>query len=321
MYNKMITSLFLFILALPVVAAEATDGEFITLGTAGGPNAEVTRAQPANALVIGNDVYLVDAGDGAGGQLAKAGFLVEGVKGLFISHLHFDHTGGVLALLGLRLQLNAPQTLDIYGPPGTGKFIAGLLEGMAPAMDAAYGLPGQTWPSKLNVIELVDGSTIELAGASVRVAENTHYIIEGADQSDLPEEEGYVSLSYRFDLANRSIVYTGDTGPSRAVTELAANADVLVSEMMDVPLVLESIKRTRPNMPAQMLAGIVAHLNPHHLTPQQVGEMAAAANVKELVITHFVPSVSSQADARKYRNLIREHFDGEIIFANDLDRF
>jgi len=319
--SKVFKSIILLIFSFSAIAADSPAGVFITLGTAGGPNAEVTRSQPANALVVGSDVYLVDAGDGAGGQLAKAGFLVERVKGLFISHLHFDHTGGVLALLGLRLQLNAPETLDIYGPPGTGKFIEGLLEGMAPAMDAAYGLPGQTWPSKLNVMELVHGSTVELAGASVKVAENTHYIIEGNDQSDLPHEEGYVSLSYRFDLANRSIVYTGDTGPSRAVTELAANAAILVSEMMDVPLVLEDIKRTRPNMPPQMLAGVSAHLNPHHLTPQQVGELAAAANVKELVITHFVPSVTSPIDERKYRNMIREHFDGEVIFASDLDRF
>ncbi len=319
--SKVFKSIILLIFSFSAIAADSPAGEFITLGTAGGPNAEVTRSQPANALVVGSDVYLVDAGDGAGGQLAKAGFLVEQVKGLFISHLHFDHTGGVLAVLGLRLQLNAPQTLDIYGPPGTEKFINGLLTGMAPAMEAAYGLPGQTWPSKLNVIELVDGSTVELTGANVRVAENTHYIIEGSDQSDLPDEEGYVSLSYRFDFANRSIVYTGDTGPSSAVTELAKGADVLVSEMMDVALVLEDIKRTRPGMPAQMLAGIAAHLNPHHLTPGQVGEMAAAADVKELVITHFVPSVTSQEDERKYRNLIREFFSGEIIFASDLDRF
>ena len=319
--KKISRSAFLLFFSLSAIVADSSGGQFITLGTAGGPNAEVTRSQPAHALVVGSDVYLVDAGDGAGGQLAKAGFLIEQVKGLFISHLHFDHTGGVLAVLGLRLQLNAPQTLDIYGPPGTEKFINGLLAGMAPAMQAAYGLPGQTWPSKLNVVELVDGSTVELTGVSVRVAENTHYIIEGADQSDLPDEEGYVSLSYRFDLANRSIVYTGDTGPSKAVTELAMNADVLVSEMMDVTLVLEDIKRTRPGMPAQMLAGIAAHLNPHHLTPRQVGEMAAAANVQELVITHFVPSITSQEDERKYRNMIREFFSGEIIFASDLDRF
>jgi ribonuclease BN (tRNA processing enzyme) len=323
--NTLFKSLFLLIFSLPAFAAQSpvqsSQGHFITLGTAGGPNAEVTRSQPANALVIGNDVYLVDAGDGAIGQSTKAGFRTERLKGLFISHLHFDHTGGVLALLGLRLQLNPQQALEIYGPPGTRDFIEGLVAGMAPAMEAAYGLPGQTWPVQHTITELTHGAEVQLAGATVRVAENTHYIIEGADESDLPDADGYVSLSYRFDLAERSIVYTGDTGPSKAVEELATGADILVSEMMDVPLVLEDIKRINPNMPPQLLAGVAAHLNPHHLTPQQVGELATAAGVKELVITHFVPSVTSPIDERKYRNMIREHFDGEIIFASDLDRF
>lgn len=315
--HKFVASLFLAMMSLPAVAAEASSGQFITLGTAGGPVAEVSRAQPANALVIGSDVYLVDAGDGAATQVAKAGYVLEQVKGLFISHLHFDHTGGVLALLGLRMQVNASQTLQIYGPPGTRKFIDGLLEGMRPAMEAAYGLPGQTWPSKINITELVDGATVAITGANIKVAENTHYIAG----PDLPREEGFVSLSYRFDLADRSIVFTGDTGPSKAVEELAVNADILISEMMDTPLVLENIKRTSPNMPPQMLAGVEAHLRPHHLTPQQVGQMAAAAGVKEVVITHFVPSVSSRDDERKYRKIIREYFSGEITFARDLDRF
>ncbi len=151
--------------------------------------------------------------------------------GFFISHLHFDHTGGVLALLGLRMQTNVPQMLEIYGPPGTKRFIDGLLEGMDPAMKAAYGLPGQTWPANLNVTELVDGSSVELPGASVSVRENSHYIAG----PELPDAEGYISLSFRFNLADRSITYTGDTGPSEAVIELAVNTDVLVSEMMDIP--------------------------------------------------------------------------------------
>ncbi len=312
-----LAGILLIMASLSSFGADTEHGEFITLGTAGGPNAETERSQPAHALLIGEDVYLVDAGDGANGQLAKAGIILERVKGLFISHLHFDHTGGVLAVLGLRLQLNALQPLEIFGPPGTRTFIDGLLAGMKPAMQAAYGMPGQAWTTNINVTELTHGSTVELDGANVRVAGNSHYISE----SGIPDGDGYVSLSYRFDLPERSIVYTGDTGPSMAVEKLAAGADLLVSEMMDTPFVLATIKRTRPNTPPAVLAGVEAHLRPHHLTPAQVGQLAAAAGVTELVITHFAPSVESQSDERKYRNQIREYFDGEIIFANDLDRF
>ena len=117
-----VTALFLSVTAC---AEEAPRNEFITLGTIAGPVSNATRAQPANALTVNDDLYLVDAGDGAVGQLAKVGFRVEEVDGLFISHLHFDHTGGVLAVLGLQSQLNAKKPLKVFGPPGTKTFIDG----------------------------------------------------------------------------------------------------------------------------------------------------------------------------------------------------
>jgi hypothetical protein len=47
----------------------------------------------------------------------------------------------------------------------------------------------------------------------VTVAENSHFsLLEG----NTDRAEG-VALSYRFDLADRSSVYTGDTCPSKAV--------------------------------------------------------------------------------------------------------
>ena len=301
-------------------ASQAEPGqpnEFITLGTAGGPLSESNRSQPANALVVGDDLYLVDAGDGAAGQLAKAGFRLPQVKGLFISHNHFDHTGGVLALLGLRMQLNAGDKLKVYGPPGTEAFIEGLLLGMEPARQAAYGMPGAAWDADIDVTELIDGSIVELDGLRVRVAENSHFRIP--ENSETPEKAK--SLSFRFDLDDRSIVYTGDTGPSSAVESLASGADVLVSEMMDIPAVLETIKKISPGMPEDQLEAIEWHFRAHHLTPAQVGQLAANADVGTLVVTHMVPNVRNDEMAQRYRAAVGKVFDGKIVIANDLDRF
>ncbi len=297
--------------------AVATENAFITLGTAGGPLTEANRSQPANALVVGDDVYMVDAGDGAAGQLSKAGYRLEGVKGLFLSHLHFDHTGGVMALLGLRMQLNARQTLTIYGPPGTKTLVDGLLAGMDPVMQAAYGMPGIAWKANVKVMELVDGSNVELNGVSVTVAENSHFKIP--QNAGLPEKAK--SLSFRFNMDDRSIVYTGDTGPSKSVEKLAQGADILVSEMMDIPAVLANVRRMNPNMPEQQLKGIEWHFRAHHLVPLQVGELAASASVAKVVVTHMVPNVMNEEMAARYRAQIAEAFDGDIEIANDLDRF
>jgi ribonuclease BN (tRNA processing enzyme) len=299
------------------ISASSSANTFITLGTAGGPEGEVNRAQPANALVLGNDVYLVDAGDGAVGQLKKAGFRLPQVKGLFISHNHFDHSGGVLAVLGLRMQLTARETLTIYGPPGIQGFIDGLLAGMESSREAAYGMPGRSWQANVEVKELVNGSVIELDGLTVTAVENSHFRIpEGSGA-----EEKAKSLSFRFDLEDRSIVFTGDTGPSEAVEKLAANADLLISEMMDIPAVLEIVKKNNPNIPPQQLEGVEWHFRAHHLLPVQVGELAANAGVKRVVVTHMVPNISSAAMADRYKAEMGERFKGEIVIANDLDRF
>jgi ribonuclease BN (tRNA processing enzyme) len=322
--NKLTAALCIFAIVTSGTACAQTDSaegtsqnQFITLGTAGGPEADVNRAQPANALAVNGDLYLVDAGDGAAGQLIKAGFRLPALNGIFISHNHFDHTGGVMAVLGLRMQLNARNRLKIYGPPGTKALIDGLLAGMDHSMEAAYGMPGQSWNADIDVQELTDDSIIELDGLTVTVAENTHFKI--------PENSGAAekakSLSFRFDMEDRSIVYTGDTGPSEAVEKLAQNADLLISEMMDIPEVLEGIRNINPNMPQQQFDGIEWHLRAHHLLPSQVGEMAHNAGVGKVIVTHMAPSIKSNKMSEKYRTEIARSFDGDVVFANDLDGF
>ncbi|MFK7888574.1 MAG: MBL fold metallo-hydrolase [Gammaproteobacteria bacterium] len=303
--------------AASAVPSAATANVFVTLGTNGGPVAEVGHAQPANALQVGRDVYLIDAGDGAAGQLIGAGFQLQQVQAVFLSHLHFDHTGGVLALLGSRIQTNTRSLLTIYGPPGTKDFVEGLLASMAPVMEAAYGMPGKSWQTKVEAKELIDGDIIELKDLTVTTAQNSHFAIP---QSDTTPEKAK-SLSFRFDLANRSIVYTGDTGPSANVEKLAKGADLLVSEMMDIPVVLERARVYLPNAPEQVFVSMEWHFRAHHLTPVQVGELAAAAGVGEVVITHQAPKIATDDHKKKILDGVRSAFDGPVVLARDLDRY
>ena len=92
---------------------------FTTLGTNSGPIPNPERSEPANLLRFGDQVVLVDVGDGAPEQLVKAGVPLKAVTAVVISHLHFDHTGGLFAFLGLRYQAGIQGPLTIYGPPGT----------------------------------------------------------------------------------------------------------------------------------------------------------------------------------------------------------
>ena len=314
-------------LALPLAPLSAQagpapgdDSRWVTLGTRGGPMPSAARSQPANLLVNGAHTYLVDAGDGAAGQLAKAGVAPNDLDAVFISHLHFDHTAGLAGLLGLRWQTNAPNRLKIFGPPGTAEMVEGLVTSMAPGTTAGYGVPGAPEAdvrTQFEVVEVRDGASFDLDGMAVRVRSNSHYsFVRGSDLA-----ARFESLSFRFDLAGRSIVYTGDTGPSTAVEELAQGADLLVAEMMDVDFTIANVRRNSPNLDPRVAAGMERHLREHHLLPADVGQLAARAGVKGVVVTHFVGEEVASPRHSEYLRAIGEHYLGPVVIADDLDGF
>jgi ribonuclease BN (tRNA processing enzyme) len=71
----------------------------------------------------------------------------------------------------------------------------------------------------------------------------------------------------RLTAEGRSLVYTGDTGPSDRIVDLARGADVLLAEAAHPP---------GPDLPVGL-----------HLTGREAGEHAAAAKVGRLLLTHI----------------------------------
>ena len=301
-------------------AKQADRGIWVTLGTQGGPVASPTRSQPSNLLVVGGKNYLVDVGDGSAGQLAKKGLQTTMLEGVFISHLHFDHTGGLAAILGLRFQTNPKNKLKIYGPPGTRERVYGLVMSMNPGATANYGVEGAPAANPRNqveVVELRDTNSLSLDGMNVSVRKNTHYSFKPGGE----RARRFEALSFRFNLPGRSIVYTGDTGPSKAVEELAKDADLLVVEMMDVEMILGLVRLANPNMPDDVAMGMEAHLSKHHLLPKDVGEMATRAGVKSVVVTHFAGIEPNDPRHMSYLKTIAESFHGPAVIANDMDEY
>jgi ribonuclease BN (tRNA processing enzyme) len=145
---------------------------------------------------------------------------------------------------------------------------------------------------------------------------NDHYHFAEGSEEDIFSR----SYSFRIETNTKSYVYTGDTGWSQNVIDLARNADVLVSEVIDL-VGIERTLRASPNIPVAALPGLLAHMAQDHLTPQQVGEMAKAAGVKSVVLTHLVPGNDGETDPGVYSAQVSEIFEGPVSVANDLDAF
>ena len=288
-------------------------GSFVTLGTNAGPVANnPRRGQPANYLTYQDTHVLVDVGDGATEALGKVGLVPAAISAIMISHLHSDHTGGLFAFLHRRYQTEIYAPLTIYGPAGIEAMVEGLIAGIRPMAEnsdfAANASPDPA--SGITVVELGNGDQFELDAIEVTVATNTHYVV--TDPADDLEQ----SLSFRFDLPERSIVYTGDTGPSDQVEQLAAGADLLFSEVMDPDATLAIVRQTAPDLPEAALEHLREHFTKQHLTPTEAGLLAERAGVRRLVLTHVgVPD----SELNKARWEVDEAYSGPFNFANDFD--
>jgi len=293
-----------------------TQTKFITLGIAGGPTPKPTGAYPSHAVVHGEQTILVDCGEGAFSQLKRAGIPSQKVNEVFITHHHFDHIGSLFALLGLNMMLHRSQPLNIYGPPGIGEIVSKLIEACDIPHQIGFGVAGQTLPHPREFVRMTEinpGDVIEVGHIKVSCCENTHYHTE-----DQFGQDGPLSLSLRFDAPDRSMVFTGDTGPCKAVEELAKGAQLLVGELMEVDYVVKRIRKNNPQMSEERVGMMSKHLTEHHLLPEQLGELAARAGVDQVVAVHIPLDVIDDETVADLTTKIASTFSGKICIGEDL---
>ncbi len=291
---------------------------WVTLGTNSGPILNPRRSEPSNLLRSGDQNILVDVGSGAVEQLNKVGCSLVEVQTVIISHLHFDHTSGLFALLSLRYQAATPGVLIIYGPPGTQATVDALTDAMLPAMESLGAMrptSGSSPRGTVRVIEIADGAKFTVGNVRVSAAVNTHYSFPTGS----PAASRNLSFAYRFDMPGRSIVYTGDTGPSASVERLAKDADLLISEIgVDPEMAAKFLRVQKPDLPPAARAALEDHFRKEHLSPVNAGLMAQRAGVKAVVYTHDpVPAQMTESVRRE----VAQNYSGPITFANDLDEF
>lgn len=290
--------------------------KFITLGTAGGPTPKPHRMPPAHAVAYDGGTILVDCGEGAFQQLRRAGFDPKQVHELFITHHHFDHIGSLFACLGLNMMMHRDKPMNIYGPPGTSEILEHLIAACDIPQATGYGVPGQTLPHPRDFIvsrDIQPGDVFDIDGTRISCCENTHYRSE-----DQFGNKGPVSLSYRFDMPDRSMVFTGDTGPCRALEDLAKGADLLVGELFDADIVINHLRARNPDMSDKALQQMSQHFTEHHLTPEDLGELASRAGVKQLVAVHIPFHTKSAGEDAKYVKRISAKFSGSVTISEDL---
>jgi ribonuclease BN (tRNA processing enzyme) len=203
----------------------------ITLGTAGGPPPRAHRAQSSNLLIVDGAFYVVDAGDGAARRIAKAGINVRNVGTIFLTHLHDDHMAGLGTLMSVAWDNQRTQPINVYGPPGTEGLVKAAVQYFGISAEIRIADGGRSVPIDQVFFghDVRPGLVYQDAQVKVTAAETTHFEFHTGAAAGK-----YKSYAYRFETPDRVVVFTGDTGPNDALTNLARDADLLVSEANSV---------------------------------------------------------------------------------------
>jgi ribonuclease BN (tRNA processing enzyme) len=273
----------------------------ILLGTGGGPRPRKSVMSTAQ-VIIANDVpYVVDCANGVPRQLVLAGVALAKVRHVFITHHHSDHNADYGTLLLLAWASGLRTRVDTWGPPPLEKITRLFFEMSAPDIDVRIADEG-----RVPLVPLIHPHEITQGGL-VMQDDNVKVTAARVEHPLVPD-----AFAYRFDAADRSIVISGDTHRSDNLVTLARGADVLVHEAMWVPGV-DRLVAFSPNATT-----LKKHIIDSHTPVEEVGQVAAAAGVKTLVLSHLVPADDERLTDQTWTDLAAAHFKGRIIVAKDL---
>lgn len=291
------------LLAAPSVRAQGTKPRtrIVFLGTKGGPRVGIGASNPANLVIVNDTPFVIDCGMGVSRQLVNAGVPIPSVKYIFISHHHSDHNleYGNVFYNGWAAGLSTP--IHSFGPKGIEAMTRDYWELNKFDVETRIADEGRPDPRKLLIAKDIteDGVVLKTPDVTVTAFRTPHPPIVD-------------NFAYKFETPDGTIVFSSDTAYNPKLAEFAKGADVLVHECLYIPAVDRLVAKTKNG------ATLKKHLLDSHTSTEDVGRIAAAAGVKTLVLSHFVPGDDPDVTDDDWTRDVKTNFKGRIVVAKDL---
>ena len=299
-------------------AGASSPSKIIFLVTGGGTVLGGERAMPASMMLVGDQMYLVDCGYGTSLEIAKAKLTFANLGNIFITHNHADHMLDLGPLLFFTWLQGRTKPIDVYGPTPIKSIVNDLL--------AANEVPMNYYRTDMAMHDMPAVNTHEASGAGA-VMQDANVRVT----STLVEHPPVVpAFAYRFELPDRSVVFSGDTAPTQSLVALAKGADILVHEASEVDKTIAQMSGAQSNQAGGAANGpggarprgfdpakFAEHVHKAHTSAEDAGRIAAEAGVKVLVLNHLSPVSSTLVPDSLWLEEAGRHFKGKIIVSHD----
>ena len=257
---------------------------------------------------------LIDCGEGTQIAMKEAGMNFKPIDILCVTHFHADHISGLPGLLLTMGNAERTEPLTIIGPRGLEKVVSALRT-IAPEL-----------PFEVNCIELSEQNeyfemngynihafkvkhNVVCYGYSVEIKRKGKFSVDRAKEAGIPVkcwnplQKGQTvevdGVTYTPDMVlgperkGLKVTYCTDSRPTDAIVDAATESDLFICEGMYA----EKDKLAKAKQKK-------------HMTFYEAADMAERANVKEMWLTHFSPSL---VRAEEYMPEVRSIFENSKL--------
>lgn len=303
--------------------------EITFLGTSSGvPTKSRNVSSVALRLTQRGEIWLFDCGEGTQHQVLRSELRISQLKKIFITHMHGDHIFGLMGLLASCGLGGDAKDIEIYGPPGIEPYLKACMKYSYTYFP--YGVTINTIEPGLIYEDKELTVTCELLKHRVtaygyRVSEKDRpgiFDVEKAKKMGIPFGPLYGKLKSGETITledgrtfcgadfcgpteiGRKFVYCTDTVFCDNAITLSQDADLLIHEA------------TFAHQDAQMA------FEKMHSTTTMAAQVALAAKVKKLIMTHFSPRYAP-GNSIQMKDLLAEAkaIFPETILAYDFFRY
>lgn len=295
--------------------------EITFLGTSSGvPTRNRNVSSVALRLPQRAEIWLFDCGEGTQHQFLRSDLRISQIKRIFITHMHGDHIFGLMGLLASCGLAGNAENIEIYGPPGLDAYLKACMK--YSFTNFYYGVKFHTvQPGLVYEDDEFSVTTIPLThrvtAFGYRVTEKNRpgkFDVTKAKSLGIPSGPLYGQLKQGKTITlpdgrkikgsdlcgeteiGRAFVYCTDTVFCENAIALAENADLLIHEA--------TFAHQEANLAFERL----------HSTSTMAAQVALAAQVKKLIMTHFSPRYAP-GNALQLDDLLKE---AQAIFPNTI---
>lgn len=294
------------------IVAGLDHGLHVGLCGTGSPMPNPERAGPCNVIIAGDQMFLVDIGEGGNRALNLMGINPAALDGVLLTHFHSDHIDGLGPLMLFHWTRGASTApLSIYGPSG--------VEAIVDGFNAAYATDG-TYRIAHHGEEVVPPSGGGALALPFEMDAQRRVILEqgGLTITAFTVDHAPIdpAVGYRFDYKGRSVCISGDTSKSPNLEAVCEGVDIIVHEALQ-PVMVEELRRRMLELNNPFAAKIMLDIQDYHASPEDAAQSAQSAGAKMLVLSHLVPSLPSEFLYPAFLGDAENRFEGSIVVGED----